>query len=254
MLKCIIVEDETLAQDVIRNHLARIEGLELVGVFRTAPEAVPLLASGEVDILFLDIRLPGMSGLHFLQTLTDPPLVVLTTAYAEYALESYEFNVIDYLLKPISFERFSKAVNKILEGRLYPASALGQPSGSDQPAGVSDQTAANPGAATVPAGDHIFIKSNSKFFRVDFTEILYVQGMKDYLKIHTPDFTLITHQTMNDLEKLLPPRLFIRVHRSYLVAVRQIRSIYGNTIELGKVEIPIGVNYKDAVMELVGRR
>ena len=247
------MEDETLAQDVIRNHLARIGGLELVGVFRTAPEAVPLIESGEVDILFLDIRLPGMSGLHFLRTLPDPPLVVLTTAYAEYALESYEFNVIDYLLKPISFERFSKAVNKILDGRLYPAAALGQSPTTYQPAAatgaiaVSDQT-------TIPAGDHIFIKSNSKFFRVDFTEILYVQGMKDYLKIHTPDFTLITHQTMNDLEKLLPPRLFIRVHRSYLVAVRQIRSIYGNTIELGKVEIPIGVNYKDAVMELVGRR
>jgi DNA-binding LytR/AlgR family response regulator len=270
LLKCIIVEDETLAQDVIRNHLARIGGLELVGVFRTAPEAVPLLSGGEVDILFLDIRLPGMSGLHFLRTLLDPPLVVLTTAYAEYALESYEFNVIDYLLKPISFERFSKAVNKILDGRLYPAAVVGQASTPDQPAvisgrgsvsgSVTDTPVAFSGAAgapdqpAVPAGDHIFIKSNSKFFRVDFAEILYVQGMKDYLKIHTPDFTLITHQTMNDLEKLLPPRLFIRVHRSYLVAVRQIRSIYGNTIELGKVEIPIGVNYKDAVMELVGRK
>lgn len=270
MLKCIVVEDETLAQDVIRNHLARIEGLELAGVFRTAPDAVPLLESGNVDILFLDIRLPGMSGLHFLRTLADPPLVVLTTAYAEYALESYEFNVIDYLLKPISFERFSKAVNKILDGRLYPAPSTGQGSTSDQPAADPVQgtvaasatgspvafpvAVAGPDLPAVPAGDHIFIKSNSKFFRVDFAEILYVQGMKDYLKIHTPEFTLITHQTMNDLEKLLPPRLFIRVHRSYLVAVRQIRSIYGNTIELGKVEIPIGVNYKDAVMELVGRR
>lgn len=238
------MEDETLAQDVIRNHLVRLGQLELLGVYRTAPEALPLLESGQVDIMFLDIRLPGMSGLHFLRTLTDPPLVVLTTAYAEYALESYEFNVIDYLLKPISFERFAKAVNKILDGRLYsfetgstggPLSATGMPS---------------PG----PAGDHIFIKSNSKFFRVDFQEILYVQGMKDYLKIYTPDFTLITHQTMNDLEKLLPSRLFIRVHRSYVVAVRHIRTIYGNTIELGKVEIPIGVNYKEAVMELVGRK
>jgi DNA-binding LytR/AlgR family response regulator len=255
LLKCIIVEDETLAQDVIRNHLARIGGLELLGVFRTAPEALPLLESGEVDVLFLDIRLPGMSGLHFLRSLPDPPLAVLTTAYAEYALESYEFNVIDYLLKPISFERFSKAVNKILHGRLYPAPDSGQALTPGGPS-TADQASTPAGAdqLTPPVGDHIFIKSNSKFFRVDFTEILYVQGMKDYLKIHTPDFTLITHQTMNELEKLLPPRLFIRVHRSYLVAVRQIRSIYGNTIELGKVEIPIGVNYKDAVMELVGRK
>jgi DNA-binding LytR/AlgR family response regulator len=268
LLKCIIVEDETLAQDVIRNHLTRIDDLELVGIYRTAPEALPLLESGQVDILFLDIRLPGMSGIHFLRTLADPPLVVLTTAYAEYALESYEFNVIDYLLKPISFERFSKAVNKILHGRLYPipaitdaAAATGFSSGAVSPAGpasaaepISATGSVGEPAGTPPPGDHIFIKSNSKFFRVDFTEILYIQGMKDYLKIHTPDFTLVTHQTMNEIERLLPARLFIRVHRSYLVAVRQIRSIYGNTIELGKTTIPIGVNYKDAVMELVGRK
>jgi DNA-binding LytR/AlgR family response regulator len=240
------VEDEILAQDVIRNHLARLGALELMGVYRTAPEALPLLENGQVDILFLDIRLPGMSGLHFLRTLADPPLVVLTTAYAEYALESYEFNVIDYLLKPISFERFSKAVNKILDGRLYSFP------GEAGTAGEALSAAGPP--SPVPLGDHIFIKSNSKFFRVDFQEILYVQGMKDYLKIYTPDFTLITHQTMNELEKLLPARLFIRVHRSYLVAVRHIRTIYGNTIELGKVEIPIGVNYKESVMELVGRK
>jgi two-component system response regulator LytT len=233
LLKCIIVEDEVLAQDVIRNHLSRMGQLELLGVYRTAPEAMVALESLDVDVLFLDIRLPGMSGLHFLRGLADPPLVVLTTAYAEYALESYEFNVIDYLLKPISFERFSKAVNKILDGRLY--------SISNTPVEARDE-------------DHIFIKSNSKFFRVDFSEILYVQGMKDYLKLYTPDFTLVTHHTMNEMEKTLPSRQFLRVHRSYIVAIKHIRAIYGNSIELGKVTIPIGVNYKDTVMELVGRR
>src|SRR6202000_3384016 len=154
LLKCIIVEDETLAQDVIRNHLSRIGGLELVGVYHTAPEALPQLESGEVDVMFLDIRLPGMSGIHFLRTLTDAPLVVLTTAYAEYALESYEFNVIDYLLKPISFERFSKAVNTLLDGRVFTAAAR---------------------EAYLYSNDHIFIRSNSKFFRVNFSEILYIQ-------------------------------------------------------------------------------
>ena len=227
------MEDEVLAQDVIRNHLARIGQIELLGVYRTAPEAMVALEHLEVDILFLDIRLPGMSGLHFLRGLSDPPLVVLTTAYAEYALESYEFNVIDYLLKPISFERFSKAVNKILDGRLYSLAST--------PVEARDE-------------DHIFIKSNSKFFRVDFAEILYVQGMKDYLKLFTPDFTLVTHHTMNEMEKTLPSRQFLRVHRSYIVATKHIRAIYGNSIELGKVTIPIGVNYKDAVMDLVGRR
>jgi DNA-binding LytR/AlgR family response regulator len=227
------VEDEVLAQDVIRNHLARIGQMELLGVYRTAPEAMVALERLEVDVLFLDIRLPGMSGLHFLRSLSDPPLVVLTTAYAEYALESYEFNVIDYLLKPISFERFSKAVNKILDGRLYSLAST--------PVEAKDE-------------DHIFIKSNSKFFRVDFAEILYVQGMKDYLKLFTPDFTLVTHHTMNEMEKTLPSRQFLRVHRSYIVAIKHIRAIYGNSIELGKVTIPIGVNYKDTVMDLVGRK
>jgi len=208
------------------------------------------LASLEVDVIFLDIRLPGMTGLHFLRGLTDPPLVVLTTAYAEHALESYEFNVIDYLLKPISFERFSKAVNKLLDGRLYAVGGRGVATGGGAAAGEAGRS----GMEALPQGDHIFVKSNSKFFRVNFSEILYVEGMKDYLKIHTPDYTLVTHQTMNELEKSLPANLFIRVHRSYLVARGQIRAIYGNSIEMGKVTIPIGVNYKDAVMGLIGRK
>jgi DNA-binding LytR/AlgR family response regulator len=233
LLKCIIIEDEVLAQDVIKSHLARINTLELAGVYRNAPEAEAALKDGEIDIMFLDIRLPGMSGLQFLRGLKDPPLVVLTTAYAEYALESYEFNVIDYLLKPISFERFSKAVNKILDGRLFTAAAK---------------------EAYLYSDDHIFVRSNSKFFRVNFSEILYIQGMRDYLKIYTPDYALVTHQTMNELEKTLPSRHFIRVHKSYIISLKHIRSIYGNTIELGKATIPIGVNYKESVMNLVGRR
>ena len=233
MLKCIIIEDEVLAQDVIKSHLARIGTLELAGVYRNAPEAEAALKAGDIDIMFLDIRLPGMSGLQFLRGLKDPPLVVLTTAYAEYALESYEFNVIDYLLKPISFERFSKAVNKILDGRLFTAAAKEEYLYSD---------------------DHIFVRSNSKFFRVNFSEIIYIQGMRDYLKIYTPDYALVTHQTMNELEKTLPGRHFIRVHKSYIISLKHIRSIYGNTIELGKATIPIGVNYKESVMNMIGRR
>lgn len=241
MIKCIIVEDETLAQDVIKSHLQQLEGWELVAVCRNAPEALEVLNTEEVDVMFLDIRLPGMSGLNFLRSLSDPPLVVLTTAYAEYAVESYEFSVIDYLLKPISFERFAKAAGKIAEGRLFSqaqAQSQGQ-TGKEQ---------------DVSAGDHIFVKSNSKFFKVNFSEILYVEGMKDYLKIHTPEYTLVTHQTMNELEKSLPSRQFMRIHKSYIIAVRHIRSIYGNSVELGKVTIPIGINYKEAVMSLVGKR
>jgi len=232
VIKCIIVEDEVLAQQVIQNHLEKIPQIELAGVYRTAPEAIEALNTRDIDLLFLDIRLPGMTGLSLLASLPDPPLVILTTAYAEYALESYEFSVIDYLLKPISFERFSKAVQKVLERLFAPVMA------------AQDRS----------TQDHIFIRSNSKFFRVGFPEILYVEGMKDYLKIHTRDYSLVTHQTMNELEKLLPARQFLRVHKSYIVAIAHIRTVYGNSIELGKHTIPIGINYKENVMSLIGRK
>ena len=233
MIRCIIVEDETLAQDVIKSHLSHVEGFELVGVCKNAIEASSVLQAKEVDLIFLDIQLPGMTGLNFLRSLTNPPLVVLTTAYAEHALESYEFNVIDYLLKPISFERFNRTINKIVEGRLF-----------DKVTKEETNVAAN----------HIFIKSNSKFFKVNFPEIIYIEGMKDYLKIHTAEYNLVTHQTMNDMEKILPAKQFLRVHKSYIVSVAFIKSIYGNSIEIDKITIPIGASYKDGVMGLVERK
>jgi DNA-binding LytR/AlgR family response regulator len=233
LIKCIIVEDETLAQNVIQSHLKKVSNFELLAVCSNAMEAAQVLNKQEVDLIFLDIQLPGMTGLNFLKSLPNPPLAILTTAYAEYALESYEFNVIDYLLKPISFERFSKAVGKVTDGRLY-----------SQVNKEQDSSAA----------DHIFIRSNSKFFKVNFPEIVYVEGMKDYLKIHTADFTLVTHQTMNDIQKILPPRQFIRVHKSYIVAVAYIKTIYGNSVGLEKATIPIGINYKEEVMNFIGRK
>jgi DNA-binding LytR/AlgR family response regulator len=150
-----------LAQQVIQSHLQKAERFELIGVCSNAMEAQELLNKHEVDLMFLDIQLPGMTGLNFLRSLTNPPLVVVTTAYAEYALESYEFNVIDYLLKPISFDRFSKTINKIVDGKFLL------------------QNKAENGDVT---GDHIFIKSNSKFFKIDFPDIIYIEGMKDYLE------------------------------------------------------------------------
>ena len=231
MIRCIIVEDEELAQDVIISHLKHFHQFELVGVYRNARDAENGLRQQPVDLMFLDIHLPGMTGLHFLQTLKDPPLVVLTTAHREYALESYEFSVIDYLLKPISLERFTKAIQKISGGRLYNQ--------------VSD---------SVSAPDHIFIRSNSRFFRVNFSEILFIEGMKDYLKIHTPEFRLITHQTMGEMEKQLPSKQFIRIHKSYIVSIANIKAIQSNAIELTGKVLPIGNLYKDAVMMLLNKK
>lgn len=233
MIRCIIVEDERLAQDVIKNHLQKVDHFHLVGVYRNALEAREGLEKEEVDLIFLDIQLPGMTGLNFLRSLTNPPLVVLTTAYPEYALESYEFNVIDYLLKPISFERFSKTVDKIIDGKIF-----NPPSKQN---------------SRLPL-DHIFIKSSSKFFRLGFPEIRYVEGMKDYLKIHTEAHHIITHQTMAEMENILPAAQFIRIHKSYIVAFAHIKSIFGNTVDMGITTLPIGLNYKERLMKAIGRK
>ncbi len=231
MIRCIIVDDEALAQDVIKSHLSNWPQFELLGTYRNAAEALEALQQQEVDLMFLDIRLPGSSGLQFLKSLSNPPLVILTTAYAEYALEGYELSVLDYLLKPISVERFSKALQKISSGRLY--------------ASRPDETL---------KADHMFIKSGGKYFKVNFSEIRYIQGMRDYLRIHTPAYSLITLQTMNEMEKMLPVGEFMRIHRSYIVSIPHIRSVYGNTIELEKESLPVGLSYKEAVMELVSRQ
>jgi DNA-binding LytR/AlgR family response regulator len=230
LIRCIIIEDERLAQDIIKSHLEKTERFTLLGVFRTAPEAKELLDREEVDLMFLDIQLPGMTGLHFLRSLTNPPLVVFTTSYPEYALESYEFNVIDYLLKPVSYERFSKTVDKIIDGKIF----------------------RTPGTEikSLPR-EHIFIRSDGKFYRISFSEILYIEGMKDYLKIHTPEHVIITHQTMAEMENIVPPDRFLRIHKSYIVAVPRIKAIFGNSVDMEKVLLPIGLNYKDRVMDVI---
>lgn len=231
MIKCIIVEDEALAQQVIESHLRKTEGFELAGICNNALEAKHMLDNYEVDLIFLDIQLPGMTGLSFLRSLPNPPLVVFTTAYAEHALESYEFNVVDYLLKPISFERFTKTIQKIAGARIFPQPLF--------------QKGAFP-------ADHIFIKSNGKFFKVNFREIIYIESIKDYLKIATAEATLITHHTLYDMEKMLPAVQFIRIHKSYIVNIAHIKAIYGNTIEMKKAALPVGSTYKEKVISLIG--
>jgi DNA-binding LytR/AlgR family response regulator len=230
LIRCIIIEDERLAQDVIKSHLQKVGGFSLVGVYRNAPEATEALEKEEVDLIFLDIQLPGMTGLNFLRSLSNPPLVIFTTSYPEYALESYEFNVIDYLLKPISFERFSKTINKIIDGKIF-------------------KTA--PSEIKSFHRDYIFIRSNSKFFRVSFSDIIYIEGMKDYLKIHTIEYVIITHQTMGEMENVLPSGQFIRIHKSYIVAVARIKAVFGNSVDIEKILLPIGLNYKERMVSFI---
>jgi len=230
LIKCIIVEDERLAQDVIKNHLQKSGRFNLVGTYRNAPEASEALEKEEVDLIFLDIQLPGMTGLNFLRSLSNPPLVVFITSYPEYALESYEFNVIDYLLKPVSYERFSKTIDKIIDGKIFKTSA-------------NDIKPFH--------HEHLFIRSNSKFFRISFSDIIYIEGMKDYLKIHTADHIIITHQTMGEMENILPSGQFIRIHKSYIIAIAHIKAVYGNSADMGKELLPIGLFYKDRIMRFI---
>jgi DNA-binding LytR/AlgR family response regulator len=230
LIRCIIIEDERLAQDVIKSHLQKSGRFNLIGTFRTAPEAKEVIDNEEVDLIFLDIQLPGMTGLNFLRSLSNPPLVVFTTSYPEYALESYEFNVIDYLLKPISYERFSKTIDKIFDGKIF----------KDDNKEIKSFHR-----------EHIFIKSNSKFLRVSFAEIIFIEGMKDYLKIHTNEHTIITHQTMGEMENILPIGQFIRIHKSYIVAAIHIRAVFGNSVDMGKALLPIGLNYKERIMNFI---
>jgi len=230
LIKCIIIEDERLAQDVIKNHLQRSGRFDLLGTYRNAPEAKEALERESVDLIFLDIQLPGMTGLNFLRSLSNPPLVVFTTSYPEYALESYEFNVIDYLLKPVSYERFSKTIDKIIDGKIFKTPS------------VEIKTVNR---------DHIFIRAEGKFFRISFSDIIYIEGMKDYLKIHSTEHVIVTHQTMIDMENILPGNNFIRIHKSYIVSIAHIKAVFGNSVDMGQMQLPIGLNYKERIMRFV---
>jgi DNA-binding LytR/AlgR family response regulator len=230
LIKCIIIEDERLAQDVIKNHLEKSGRFDLIGTYRNAPEAKEAIEHNDIDLIFLDIQLPGMTGLNFLRSLSNPPFVVFTTSYPEYALESYEFNVIDYLLKPISYERFSKTIDKIIDGKIFKT---------------------NTNDIKPLSREYIFIRSDSKFLRISFSDIIYIEGMKDYLKIHTAEHNIITHQTMVEMENILPSGQFLRIHKSYIVAIAQIKAVFGNSIDMGKIMLPIGLNYKEKLMSFI---
>lgn len=233
-LKCIIIDDEPLAIEVIESYVARIESLELVGKFRNAIKAFDYLQSGEtVDLIFLDIQMPKLTGLEFLKTLQHAPKVIFTTAYREYALEGFELEALDYLLKPISFERFMKAVSK----------ALGQTSTSSEPE-VS---------LSADGDDFIFFKCDKKMIRVSLKEILYIESVKDYVKIKTSDKEVVTHQKISVLETKLPAAHFIRIHRSFIVNIPKIESYSASEVELNKESIPVGRNYKTDVMERLGK-
>ncbi|MCX6232360.1 MAG: LytTR family DNA-binding domain-containing protein [Bacteroidetes bacterium] len=237
-LKCLIVDDEPLAQRIIEKYAEDVPTIEIIGKCKNAFEALQLLNDNHVDLLFLDINMPKLSGINFLKTLKNPPLTIFTTAYSEYALEGYELDVIDYLKKPFSFERFLKAVQKAQE-RVKE--------------GSKETIVHEVVSAHNNEEGFIFVKSNKKTFKVNISDVFYIEALGDYVKIHTNDKVIVTYQSMKKIEALLPAANFTRIHKSYIVAISKIKSIEGNMVEIKDEKLPIGSNYKQEFQSIIDK-
>jgi len=233
-IRCLVVDDEELARALLQNYIGRMPNLELVASCANPLEAMSVLQQQAVDLLFLDIQMPELTGIEFLRTLTHKPLVIFTTAYAEFALDGYALDVTDYLLKPFSFERFLQAVNKAA-AHLH-VRAVGP---AETPEGET------------PAKDFILVKADHKVYRLKLDDILYIQSMREYVAFHTPSGRLLSLHALKNLEEELPAERFIRIHKSYIVAIDKIDTLEGNLVHVGKEKLPIGANYRDAVLRRV---
>jgi DNA-binding LytR/AlgR family response regulator len=232
-LKCIIVDDEPLAQDVLERYIENIRELELVRKCSNALEAFEILHTEPIDLMFLDISMPVISGIDFLRSLRKAPSVIITTAYPDYAIQGYELDVIDYLVKPISLERFMKAVNKAIDRTKVPHA---NPPSSE---------------AKSPKVDYMFVKSDQKLIKIKFQDIDYIEGMKDYVKIFTKEKMIVTLHTMKYFESSLPSNEFIRIHKSYIVNLDAIKTVSGNEVEVRQSRLPIGSSFKENLMKYI---
>ncbi|MEY4928257.1 MAG: hypothetical protein RI894_2695 [Bacteroidota bacterium] len=231
MISCLIVDDEPLAHKVLENYIAQLDTLQLVGNAYRAAEAIGFLQKNTVDILFLDIEMPELTGLEMLKTLQNPPNVLLTTAYSEFALDGYELGVVDYLLKPIRFDRFLKAVQRISV--------------------VKNLAAKNPIAKKAePQSDYFFAKANGAQHRINFADIRYVEAFGNFVKIHLADKFILTAETMITIQTKLITANFVRIHKSFIVNIDNIDSLDSSLVFIGKNRLPIGASYKANLMKL----
>jgi two-component system, LytTR family, response regulator len=238
-IKALALDDEPLALRVIESHAAKIPFIQLELSTTNAVEALVRAQQGDIQLLFLDIQMPDLTGIQFMQLMKNQCKIILTTAYPQYALEGYEYSVVDYLLKPISFDRFLKAVQKVQE------ILQGTPQYN-----VENQ-AIIPAETPQIAQDFIFVKTEYKLQRVPHADILFIEGGKNYITIHTPKERILSLMTLSKIEEMLPTPQFLRVHKSWLVSINKIDSVERQRIFIGKVIIPIGDTYKDEFMKLV---
>ncbi len=229
---CLIVDDELLARTLIHGFVSKIPALKVAGLCKNPLEAMEIMRTQAIDILFLDIQMPELTGVEFLKVLTNKPAVIFTTAYSEYALEGYQLDVIDYLLKPFSFDRFLKAVNKAMDQiQLRRSNSIPVPPPEDN--------------------GHLMLHADHKIYRVALSDILYIEGLKEYVSYYTPEKRIIVLQSLKSIEDTLPADKFIRIHKSYIVPIRRIKSLDGNQVQIGDKYLPIGRSYKDDVMKRV---
>ena len=227
---CLAVDDEPPALEVMKKFITSVRSLELAGTCSDAIEAINFVQSNPVDLIFLDIKMPELLGTDFIRALKNPPKVIFTTAYRKYAIEGFELDAVDYLLKPISFDRFLKAVSKVMQTTLSDTRLEGEPQNNKQPA---------PG--------YISFRSDRKMIKVALNDILYIESIKDYIKVITATNTVITKQPISSVEAMLPKEMFIRIHRSYIVALNKIESYNNELVWIAKQELPISRMYRHEV-------
>lgn len=229
-VKCLLIDDEPLALALLKNHLSQLEGFEVVASCANAVKALEVLRSTPVDLLFLDIHMPKLSGLDFLRALKSPPAVIITTAYREYALDGYDLDLVDYLLKPITFSRFIKAIDRYLRKAVV----------------------VNP-IQSIASQQFIHVRSEGKMHRLDVNEIHYIESVRDYVVFHMADEKVTAKYKISDMEAELKNTSFLRVHRSFLINTDKISSYTASEVEVGKIEIPIGASYKEYVFKVLDK-
>ena len=233
-INCLAVDDEPPALDVLKKYISSVQSLELVGTCADAVEALNFIRQHSVDLLFLDIQMPQILGTDFLRTLKKPPKVIFTTAFRKFAIEGFELDAVDYLLKPISFERFLKAVNKVMDASLNGTLSVG----NEQ----QNKASADP---------YIYLRSDRKMIKVALSDILYIESLKDYIKVIATSGTVITKQSISSIEETLPKDMFIRIHRSFIVALNKIESYNHELVWIARHELPISRMYRHEVEKIL---
>ena len=237
-IKCVVVDDETLARKYLKDYISRVPFLEFVGDFNSPLKVYDLLEQEKIDLIFLDIQMPEITGIDFLYSLNKKPSIILTTAYKEYAIQGYELDITDYLLKPFSFERFLKAVNKV-SSRIRSNDKKEIPSVSYNQTDFRDE--------------YIIIRADRKYYKINYDDLVFIEGQKAYVTFHSEGKKNITAlASLKELEEKLPENRFIRVHKSYIVSIKKIDSLEGNLVEIAGEKIPVGKSFKQKITELFG--